>query len=107
MKTSTFAAGVLLFLSSCSLCTRSVAGKDESNNNDCDTKICPGDIVDPRIDPELNQYEQDDERLIQILRRDYLVPPDPKKKLFLSQPMSSGKLGGQYGQAYEVDEMYK
>ena len=73
----------------------------------CEKGVCKDDVEELRINAELNEYEQDDERLIEILKNDYLVKPDPSKKLWLSQNPTSSSLGGQFGQPYEIDDMYK
>jgi hypothetical protein len=57
------------------------------------------------IDWSLNDLSQDDPKLIQILKEKYLIQPN-KKPLNLTNPPSSNKLKGQYGQPIFLDEKY-
>lgn len=79
---------------------------DPCEGNECSTGLDEG-VEELRIDESLNEYDQEDERLIEILKNEYLVSPDSKKSIFLSQKPSSKSLGGQFGQPYEIDDMYK
>ena len=65
---------------------------------------------EPEIGPEtidlsLNNLDQDDPRLIKILRDKYLIKPSIKA-LNLNNPMSSNTLNGQFGQPFELDEKH-
>lgn len=62
------------------------------------------------IDWTLNTLEQDDPKLIKTLKDKYLVPrPDQNKEpLNIRDQFKSAKaLGGQFGQAYAVDDIFK
>jgi hypothetical protein len=50
----------------------------------------------------LNGLKQDDPALIEVLKNEILIPPDGKELNMLG-PMSSKRLGGQFGQPYLVE----
>eukprot|EP00095_Tigriopus_kingsejongensis_P001337 maker-scaffold1057_size73593-snap-gene-0.26 protein:Tk01337 transcript:maker-scaffold1057_size73593-snap-gene-0.26-mRNA-1 annotation:"hypothetical protein DAPPUDRAFT_224483" len=59
------------------------------------------------IDYSLNGLAQDDPTLIRAIQSRYLVPPNPKKRLKLQQKLTPSILKGQFGQPYEVDEIFR
>lgn len=60
------------------------------------------------IDESLNELDQEDPRLINFIQERILITPDPQKKLNLTRKhLSHSVLGGQFGQPYVVDKLYK
>jgi hypothetical protein len=80
-----------------------VSGEDE--NQVCKKNISEEDIVEGDIDWSLNSLKQDDLELIKILKDKYVNRPS-KKPYNLVQGGSTKSLGGQFGQAFFLDEHY-
>ena len=98
----------LFFLASLQLCV--IQSSNESENETCDKKSekCDDGMEEGFIDWALNDLEQDDPKLIEILKERYLIPPPSKdKKLNLYGNASPSHLRGQFGQPFKVDEILK
>ena len=65
-----------------------------------------------KVDPSLNELDQEDPRLVEIIRDELLVhPPNERKELNL-EPMNDkhkriNNLSGQYGQPMAIEELLK
>jgi hypothetical protein len=78
---------------------------DDQLNNEKECLISNENIETEDIDWSLNDLNQDDPKLIQILKDKYLIGPN-NKTLNLAHPVSSRTLKGQYGQPMLIDEKY-
>jgi hypothetical protein len=75
------------------------------SETDCNSVNNKDQIVENDIDWSLNSLEQDDPRLISVLKEKYLSSP-PKKPYNLNQGGSLKSISGQYGQSIFLDEKY-
>ena len=67
---------------------------------------CFKKMVVPDIDESLNELDQEDPKLIDVIRQRYLIPPPTDRPLTLPITGDKLKLGGQFGQVEEVDKNY-
>ncbi len=72
------------------------------------SETADSDIEEGVIDPSLNGLPQDDPELIRALQERFLVPPpEGNAPINFKGPLGPQVLGGQFGQPYRVDEIYK
>ena len=83
-----------------------VSGNEESCYYQNRDGQCFERMVAPEIDYSLNELDQNDPKLIQIIKDRYLIPPPDAEKNPMELPEGEVDTSGQFGQVKILEEKY-